>query len=94
MKKEYVYPALLLFGYEGGKLWVANFVGLHGCWVEGEDKEDVVSRAPAVLGAYLRSCFEAGIPVPEAPDADELHALGMGEVITVRACFETEADNA
>lgn len=94
MEKEYIYPALLLSGYEGGKLWVANFVGLRGCWVEGGDKECVIARAPAVLGAYLRGCFEAGIPVPDAPDADELRALDMGEVITVRACFETKDGNA
>ncbi len=36
MEKEYEYPAVLAFGYDGGRLWVVNFVGLSGCWVEGE----------------------------------------------------------
>lgn len=90
MGKEYRYPALLSFGYEGGRLWVANFVGLHGCWVEGEDKEDVVARAPGVLGEYLRGCIDAGIPIPHAPPAEELRALEMGEVMMVSACIKQE----
>ena len=49
MEKEYVYPAVLAFGYDEGRLWAANFVGLSGCWVEGEDREDVIKRAPEVL---------------------------------------------
>ncbi len=34
MEKEYIYPAVLALGYDGGRLWAANFVGLSGCWVE------------------------------------------------------------
>lgn len=94
MEKEITYPALLSFGYDGGKLWVANFVGLRGCWVEGPDRADVVSRAPAALGEYLRGCLEAGIPIPDASSADELRELGMGEVITVRARFDAEGNDA
>lgn len=94
MEKERVYPALLSFGYEGGKLWVANFVGLRGCWVEGADREDVVSRAPAALGEYLHGCLEAGMPIPGAPSADELRELGMGEVIMVSARFGAEGNDA
>lgn len=94
MEKQCVYPALLSFGYEGGKLWVANFVGLHGCWVEGEDRGDVISRAPVALGEYLSGCFKAGIPVPGAPDADELRELDMGEILSVRACFTADDADA
>lgn len=90
MVREYCYPALLSFGYNGGRLWVANFVGLRGCWVEGEDMKDVVARAPSVLGEYLQNCLEAGVLIPEATDADELRALGLGEVIMVRAVVTDE----
>ena len=85
MAREYCFPALLSFGYEGGRLWVANFVGLHGCWVEGEERDDVIARVSPVLREYLRCCDEAGINIPEAPDADELRQLNIGEVLQVRA---------
>lgn len=93
MEKEYIYPALLSFGYDGGRLWVANFVGLHGCWVEGEDREDVLSRAPSVLGEYLSGCFEAGMPVPCPASSDELRSLDIGEIIEVRALIDAHRDN-
>ena len=32
MKKEYSYPAVIAGGYDGGRLWVANFPGMSGCW--------------------------------------------------------------
>lgn len=84
MKKEYEYPAVLAFGYDGGRLWVVNFVGLSGCWVEGEDREDVLRRAPEVLKEYIRSCIEAEWPIPEPPGIEDLKAANVGEVITVR----------
>lgn len=93
MEKGYIYPALLSFGYDGGRLWVANFVGLHGCWVEGEDREDVISRAPSVLGEYLLGCFEAGMQIPSPASADELRSLNMGEVIEVRALIDEKSNN-
>ena len=84
MEKEYAYPALLAFGYDGGRLWAANLVGLSGCWVEGEDREDVIKRAPEVLKEYLKCCIEAEWPIPEPPKAGDLEAADVGEVITVR----------
>ena len=84
MEKEYAYPALLAFGYDGGRLWAANIVGLSGCWVEGEDREDVIKRAPEVLKEYLKCCIEAEWPIPEPPKAGDLEAADVGEVITVR----------
>ena len=84
MEKEYAYPALLAFGYDGGRLWAANFVGLSGCWVEGEDREDVIKRAPEVLKEYLKCCIEAEWSIPEPPKAGDLEAADVGEVITVR----------
>lgn len=86
--KRYSFPALLSFGYEG-RLWVANFVGLRGCWVEGEDREDVLKRAPSALGEYLRGCLESGVPIPNAPDAGELRALQMGEVMVISVRLDT-----
>lgn len=93
MPRRYSYPALLSRSYEGGRLWVANFVGLHGCWVEGEEREEVVARAPRVLEEYLKSCLEAGIPLPDAPDAGSLRALGAGEVMVVSASVECDGEN-
>lgn len=87
MKKEYVYPAVLASGYDGGRLWALNFVGLSGCWVEGEDKKEVIKRAPEVLKEYIRCCLEAEFPIPEPPDAEELEAADAGEVIIVK-CIE------
>ncbi len=82
--KEYIYPAVVAYGYDGGRLWVANFVGFSGCWVEGEDRDDVLTRAPEVLGEYIRSCLAAEWPLPEAPDVAELEAADVGEVIMVK----------
>ena len=84
MEREYVYPAVLAFGYDGGRLWAVNFVGLSGCWVEGEDKEDVINRAPEVLRDYIKCCIEAEWPLPEPSKAEDLEAAEAGEVITVR----------
>lgn len=94
MVREYSYPVLLSREYEGGLLWVANFVGLHGCWVEGEDMSDVLERAPVVLEEYLRCCIDAGIFIPEAPCADELRSLNAGEVVMIRAIVANGEDNA
>lgn len=93
MVREYNYPALVSCGYDGGRLWVANFVGLHGCWVEGGDREEVVLRAPSVLREYLKSCLAAGINLPDAPDAGELRELDAGEVIVVSASLEDKEDD-
>ena len=84
MEREYVYPAVLAFGYDGGRLWAANFVGLSGCWVEGEEREDVINRAPEVLREYIKCCIEAEWPLPEPSKAEDLEAAGAGEVIIVR----------
>ncbi len=84
MEKEYVYPAVLAFGYDGGRLWVANFVNLFGCWVEGEDREDVLKRAPEVLKEYLQCCIEAGWSIPEPQTVEDLEKIDVGEVITVK----------
>lgn len=84
IEKEYIYPAVLASGYDGGRLWAVNFVGLSGCWVEGEEREDVIKRAPDVLREYLKYCAEAGIPFPEPPRIESLKEANVGEVITVR----------
>lgn len=94
MVREYSYPALVSCGYEEGRLWVANFVGLHGCWVEGGDREEVVLRAPSVLREYLKSCMAAGINLPDAPDASELSELDAGEVIIVSASLEDKDEDS
>jgi len=52
--------------------------------VEGEDREDVLRRAPEVLKEYIRSCIEAEWPIPEPPGIEDLKAANVGEVITVR----------
>lgn len=85
--KEYIYPAVVAFGYDGGKLWVANFPGLQGCWVEGEDRSDVIERAPDVLAEYIKSCIAAEWHVPAAPDRAELEAADAGEVIMIKTCI-------
>lgn len=84
MEKEYVYPAVLAFGYDGGRLWAANFAGLSGCWVEGEDRDDVIKRAPEVLKEYIKCCIEAEWPIPEPPKVGDLEEADAGEVILVK----------
>jgi len=84
MEREYIYPAVLAFGYNEGTLWAANFVNLSGCWVEGEDREEVIKRAPVVLKEYLQCCIDAGWAIPEPPKAEDLEEADVGEVITVR----------
>ncbi len=86
MITEYTFPAVVAGGYDGGRLWVANFPGLSGCWVEGQSREDVVTRAPAALEEYIKCSLEADWAIPEAPFEDELLATGLGEVMlfTVR----------
>lgn len=80
------YPALLSFGYEGD-LWVANFSGMPGCWVEGKDREDVIARAPAMLALYLEGCLNSGIDIPKSMDADDMRETGLGEVLMIRPDF-------
>lgn len=81
--KHFEWPAIIISGYGDGALWIANFVGLTSCWVEGRDRGDVVKRAPLVLAEYIKSCIEAHWPIPDPPSASELEATGLGEVITV-----------
>ena len=84
MEKEYIYPAVLAFGYDGGRLWAANFVGLSGCSVEGEDRDDVIKSAPEVLKEYIKCCIEAEWPIPEPPKVGDLEEADAGEVILVK----------
>lgn len=84
MEKEYVYPAVLASGYDEDRIWVVNFVGLSGCWVEGEDKEDVIKRAPGVLKDYLNCCIQAKWPIPEPAKVEDLKAANVGEVVIVK----------
>ncbi|MDL2297756.1 hypothetical protein LJC40_01225 [Synergistaceae bacterium OttesenSCG-928-D05] len=88
MAQKFSYPALLSFGYDGGRLWVANFVGLSGCWVEGTDRADVIARAPDVLGEYISFWAAAGMPLPKSPDLEELRKLNAGEVILVETVIK------
>jgi predicted RNase H-like HicB family nuclease len=82
--KHFEWPAIIISGYGDGTLWVANFVGLTSCWVEGKDREDVIRRAPAVLAEYIESCVKAHWPIPDPPSVDELESTKLGEVITVQ----------
>ncbi len=86
MITEYTFPAVVANGYDGGRLWVVNFPGLSGCWVEGQSREEVLERAPSALEEYIKCSLEAQWPIPEAPFEDELLAAGVGEVklFTVR----------
>ena len=86
MPIKFTYPAIVSNQYNDGSLWVANFPGLSGCWVEGLCREDVIARAPSVLSEYVSSCQAANWPIPEAPNVKELTDTGSGEVIIV-SCF-------
>lgn len=83
MSAIFSYPAVVSNQYNDGNLWVANFPGLSGCWVEGADRSDVVARAPETLREYVLSCRRADWPIPNAPDAEELKMAEVGEVIIV-----------
>lgn len=83
MGREFTYPAIVSNNYMDG-MWVANFVGITGCWSEGEDREDVVRRAPEVLAEWLKSCVAADWPIPEPISVEELKDANAGEVILVK----------
>ena len=59
--ERYGYPIVV---YEEraaeGPLWIGNFPGLNGCWVEGSSKEDVLARAPYVIHEFAAACRELG----------------------------------
>lgn len=64
MKKAY--PAII--HAEEGRYW-AEFPDVEGCFCEGESLEEVVTEAEHVLGAFLCSLMDRGLPVPAASDA-------------------------
>ena len=88
MKKESSDPAVIAGGYDGGRLWVANFPGMSGCWAEGGNRDEVAARAPETLGMYIRSCIDAEIPIPEPLDIEELKGAEVGEVLLITCCVE------
>lgn len=86
MKKEYSYP-IIIYEETGSSepLWIGNFPGLNGCWVEGAERGEVVEKAPSVLRAYTDGCEATGWELPPAPSLIELRETAIGEVLLVRA---------
>lgn len=84
MSRVYKYP-IVIYEEKGREtpLWIGNFPGLNGCWVEGDSLEDVTARAPSVLLEYCRGCEETEWPVPEAPDMKDLQDSGVGYVTMI-----------
>ncbi len=90
MEQTYIYPIVI---YEetcaDAPLWIGNFPGLNGCWVEGASRENVLEKAPGVLCEYVSACIATEWPLPQAPDADELRKAGAGAVELVEAAIKT-----
>ncbi|MEG1641646.1 MAG: type II toxin-antitoxin system HicB family antitoxin [Synergistaceae bacterium] len=80
---KFIFPALVSNNYENGSLWVVNFPSLHGCWVEGPTKEDVLSRASSVLHEYLSGLIENGLSVPAPTEIILNDCWDMGEVVRI-----------
>ncbi|MCD7951579.1 MAG: hypothetical protein LUG14_01335 [Synergistaceae bacterium] len=82
--KRYCYPIVV---YEEraaeGPLWIGNFPGLNGCWVEGSSKEDVLARAPSVIHEFASACRELGWPLPDPPAMSALEETCLGEVFFI-----------
>ena len=82
--ERYGYPIVV---YEEraaeGPLWIGNFPGLNGCWVEGSSKEDVLARAPYVIHEFAAACRELGWPLPVPPVLSELEETGLGEAFFI-----------
>lgn len=84
MSKEYIVPAIVSNEYDSGKLWVVNFPGFRGCWVEGASRNDVITRAPKVLKEYLDYLIENSGKIPDIMDIEEMKKANIGEVIEVK----------
>jgi predicted RNase H-like HicB family nuclease len=84
VKEEYVYPAVISNAYDGGKLWVANFPGLKGCWVEGSNRDEVIKEAPKILREYLGYFKKNNLRLPEPMGIKTLERAGIGEVIEIK----------
>ena len=93
MKKKYTYPAIVADGYDSGRLWVANFPGLSGCWAEGPTREDVVSRGEETLRLYIKSCLDAEWPLPEPTAEEELENANVGDVVLFSCELEQTEEN-
>lgn len=85
-KRAYKYP-IVIYEEKGGAvpLWIGNFPGLNGCWVEGPSLDEVLSRAPSVLREYAEGCEATGWPMPDAPDCGELTKADVGVVRMIEA---------
>ena len=79
--ERYGYP-VVVYEERGseGTVWIGNFPGLNGCWVEGSSKEEGLARAPLVLREFAAASRELEWRLPEPPSVDELEETGAGEV--------------
>lgn len=80
---KYVYTAIVSNEYNGGNIWVLNFCGLRGCWVEGNSKSEVTEKAPQVLREYLKYFIENNLSLPSPMDVEELRQANIGEVVKI-----------
>ncbi len=82
--ERYGYPIVVYEERSGGvPVWIGNFPGLNGCWVEGVSKEEVLARAPFVLHEFAAACRELEWRLPEPPVLSALEEAGAGEVFSI-----------
>lgn len=85
-EEAFSYPLVLYEDREDGEeIWRGNFPGLNGCWLEAATRDEVIARAPSVLGEYAAACRGAGWRLPRAPELSELRDTGVGEVFMIWA---------
>ncbi len=82
--ERYSYPIFVYEERSGGvPVWIGNFPGLNGCWVEGVSKEEVLARAPFVLHEFSAACRALEWRLPEPPALFEFEGAGAGEVFLI-----------
>lgn len=89
--ERYSYPIFVYEERSGGvPVWIGNFPGLNGCWVEGVSKEEVLARAPFVLHEFSAACREIEWRLPEPPALFEFEGADAGEVFLIEESLPEE----
>lgn len=96
MVQKYIYPIVVYYETknDGEKpIWIGNFPGINGCWVEGDTKDEVIEKAPHILHEFASTCREYGLPLTVPPPVSELESANVGDVYVIEEFIpETETN--
>ena len=84
---KYVYPAVFTSEEEGG--FSVFFPDLEGCYTCGDDLQDAIMMAEAVLAFYLYDEEKEGHIIPSASKLENIK-LNAGEFVNYIACDTRE----